>query len=924
MSVAPAVATFLITDIVGSTRLWQIDPEAMKQALPDHDAILRRAIEARHGRAFKHTGDGMLAIFDYPSDALAAAVNIQRELTGTSFPGIGSIVVRAALHTGTAQEREGDYFGPPLNRVARLLAAGDGGRVLVSLATQQLLADQLPTGVELVDLGEHRLRDLDRAERIFWVKAEGLRAETPRLRTLTTIPNNLPIQATGFVGRDQELAEVGKLVRGSRLVTLSGVGGSGKTRLALQTAADLAAEFRGGVWLVELGALTDPELVLTTTAAALAVGEQPDRPLLTTLIEHLRIKEALLVVDNSEHLLATVAELTVAILAQTPTVRFLVTSRELLGVAGEVAYPVPPMGVPAREGDISIVEALRFDGVRLFAERGEAALPGFRIGADDLGPVLEICRRLDGLPLALELATARLRSFSPRQIASHLDQRFRLLTGGSRTALPRQRTLEAAIGWSYELLDGEERRFLCRLSVFPGSFSLEAAERTGTGTGSEALDVLDLIPRLVDKSLVTTEPNLFDTRYRLLETIRQYGRERLAESGATEEVRAAHADYFLELAEAAEPFLRGRKEAEWLPRLDLELDNLRQAFEWTMETGRTETAMRFAGALWRYWWFRYRVDEGREWLERVLSAGQEVDQAVRARALLGAGTLAIFRLDIARAIVLLEQALEFFRADVAGGDESNGSHLASALINLGVAMEFVDNWDRNRQLNEEALELARRIGDLSAMSVVLGNLSVAAGQGGDLEAARQWYQQGLELAQGLGSPVRLLDAYRQAGFTERSIGDPRQALAHLDEASRQAEAAGVPTVAARLRASVGATYALLGDPDLGWDLFLVNAAAALADPNFGAGVDMLELLVDRVTLESNAGDSAAAARGLGIFNRLAEERRLLAPSQRREQRQVEESLRHRLGAAELERLKAEGHDIPLDQLAGWITRPRHG
>lgn len=467
--------TFLFTDIEGSSKLWDEKPEAMRKALARHDELLRKAFSGGH--VFKTVGDAFYAAFTSPSEAIQAAISAQKDLLGESWGEIGSMPVRIGLHTGEAEFRDNDYFGPSLNRVARLLSTGHGGQILISQATYELVRDGLPKGTETRFLGEHRLRDLERPESIYQLLVEGLPTEFPALRSLSELPNNLPLQVNTFIGREKELSDVDSLISKHRLVTFTGSGGTGKTRLSLQAGADLLPEFEDGVWLVELAPLTEAELVPQTVAAALRVREEPGRSLQETLLAFLRDKHLLLILDNCEHLLDATARLADAIGRQCPRVHVVATSREPLAIQGEQVYRVPSLSTPDPKRKESLHALGQYEAVRLFIDRALLAQPSFQVTNENAPAVAQICHRLDGIPLALELAAARVRAMPVETIAARLDDRFRLLTGGSRTALPRQQTLRATIDWSYGLLDEKEKTLLRRLSVFAGGWTLEAAER---------------------------------------------------------------------------------------------------------------------------------------------------------------------------------------------------------------------------------------------------------------------------------------------------------------------------------------------------------------------------------------------------------------------------------------------------------------
>jgi predicted ATPase/class 3 adenylate cyclase len=575
--------TFLFTDIEGSTRLWEERPAEMREALARHDDVMRAAVESVGGFVFSTGGDGFAASFGRAGDAVAAAIAAQRALTAIAWPSGVVLRVRLGLHTGEAQERDGDYFGPALNRAARLMSAGHGGQIVCSHATADVIRDALPADVGLVDLGEHRLRDLTRSEHVFQIEHPDLRREFPPLRSVDTLPGNLPVQQNDFVGRAAAIEQVGGLLADTAVVTLTGPGGVGKTRLALQVAAGLQPEFAEGAWLVDLAPVNDPERVAATTLETLGFTLADDEEEVTGLCARLRRRRMLLVFDNCEHLVANVATIADAISAGARDVRVIATSREGLGIPAERVVPVAPLGTDA-EGD----------AVELFVTRARAGRPDFALDAAMGVTVVELCRRLDGIPLAIELAAARTRSVSPAQILERLDERFRILTGGSRTAVARHQTLQAAVDWSYELLSGHERRVLDRLSVFAGGFTLEAAEAVAADDEIDAFEVFDHVSALVDKSLVVPDA-VDETRYGLLETIRQYAADRLARSGSAQIARAAHARYYRDFVIAQGPELTGRDDLAAVGRVQADFDNLRLMLDWYHEQDQADVV---ADVLW--------------------------------------------------------------------------------------------------------------------------------------------------------------------------------------------------------------------------------------------------------------------------------------------------------------------------------------
>jgi predicted ATPase/class 3 adenylate cyclase/DNA-binding SARP family transcriptional activator len=799
-----ATLTFLFTDIESSTRLWEEHPEEVRDALPRHDTLLRAATHTHGGQIFKTWGDQVCAAFSTAPEAVAAALAAQRALHAEAWgeapgaAGSGLLRVRMALHTGAAEERDGDYFGPPLNRVARLLEATHGGQIVLSLATQDLVREYLPEGTSLRNLGEHRLKDLQRPESIFQLVHPDLPAEFPPLRSLEAFAHNLPLQLTRFIGREREMAEVKRLLQTARLLTLTGAGGCGKTRLALQVAADLLEEYPNGVWLVELAALTDPALVPQTVAATWGVREEPGRPLIQTLMDYLRPRSLLLVLDNCEHVLAACAQLAEAWVRACPKLRILATSREGLGIGGEQTYRVPSLSRPDPQS-LPVLEQLQaFEAVQLFAERAGLSQPSFAVTEANARAVAQVCHRLDGIPLALELAAARVKALPVETIAQRLDDRFRLLTGGSRTALPRQQTLRALIDWSYDLLTEAERALLRRLSVFSGGWTLEATEAVCARAGIESWEVLDLLTQLVEKSLVGYEEQEGKARYRLLETVRQYGRDRLLESGEEEAVRERHRDYFLALAEEAEPQLRGPQQKAWMDRLEREHDNLRAALEWSFtEEGGAEAALRLTAALaWFGWGQTYSwVGAGKAFaraFERRHSVREEVrvtayvwpwaseelleeglalsralgDMRCGARALLGLVMHAWNRGDYEAAQARAEEGLVLARES---GDKSL---LATGLVYRGWVALYQGDYEAARRHSEQGLTLARELGDLWLQGYVLNHLGMEARGQREYETARAFHEESLAIRRELGDQ-------RGIGATLIYLGDA--ALEQEDE-----------------------------------------------------------------------------------------------------------------------------------------------
>lgn len=777
--------TFLFTDLEASTRRWEAHPEAMSPALARHDALLQKAVAGHGGTVFKHTGDGFCAVFPDARAALTAAVAGQQAMAAEEWGEVGPLRVRMALHSGTAEHRDGDWFGPALNRTARLLATAHGAQVVVSLATAELTRDVLPPKVELVDLGEHRLADLSRTERVFQLSHPDLEAEFPPLRSLPRSRHNLPAPPNPFVGREQELAEVVALLGSARLLTLAGIGGTGKTRLALAAASTAASDdgpsFPDGVFLVELGALSDPSLVIAQSLAALGVlADSPDAAGggADHLCRYLAPRRLLLVLDNCEHLLDAVAALAQAVVERCPDVTVLTTTREPLGLPAEQVWRVPPLSLP--------------DAVALLGERAQAAEPGFRVDAGNADALERIARRLDGLPLALELAAARLRVLSSEQVAERLDDRFRLLTGGSRTALPRHRTLRAAIDWSWDMLGPAERAVLRRLAVCAGTFNLEAAEAVVADGEVAADDVLDLISDLVDKSLVAVQPvgvqpGPGEARYRLSETVRHYAADRLAEAGEAVATRDRHRDFFVAVGrrESSSPYSRS---ASWIGRLAADHDNFRAALEWCFASGATLSALRLAGALGELWIGEGRLDEANNWLERALAQASDAPPRTRARVLCELAYVRQQRGELAAALDALGEASALFHA------VSDPEGRLRVVVMKSVIVLQQGDVEVAELLNHEGISLAESLGTQSGTAwcrFCLGWVFLARG---DREAASAHFEAALAIFQAEGGGHGSWD------LTPASLGalaplvaaggDTARANALLDEAMTMARPMG--------------------------------------------------------------------------------------------------------------------------------------
>ncbi|HUF06194.1 MAG TPA: tetratricopeptide repeat protein [Candidatus Binatia bacterium] len=803
--------TLVFTDIDGSTRLLDQLGDAYATLLDDHHRIMGVAMEAHGGDRVDAAGDGLFFSFATARGALVACIEAQRAIAAHAWPGEVEVKVRMGMHTGEPLSATTGFIGIDVHRAARISAAAHGGQILVSGAAHGLIGPTLPEGVSVRDLGEHRLKDLATMERLYQAVAPGLPADFPPVRSLETLPNNLPRQLSSFVGRVQEIADAEERLGQTSILTLTGPGGVGKTRLALEVGAHLVDSFDDGVWFVELGALSEGALIEATIASALQL-KPSSVGTIDMLLEGLAGRRMLLILDNCEHLLDRLVEIAGELLRHCPDLQLLATSREALGMAGESLMPVPSMTVPvaSEPGDAQALERLNAcDAARLFLERGRAVQPSFTLTEENCEAVAQICRRLDGIPLAVELAAARVRSLPPRQIAARLDDRFRLLTGGSRTALPRHRTLRAAFDWSFDLLPEAEQVLLQRLSVFGGSFSLEAAEGVCEGGAIERDGVIDLLSNLVDKSLLMPEEGSNEARYRLLETIRDYAQERLSESAEAPALYGRHRDWFIALVGQARPgFFIGPEQATWLQRLSDDHDNLRAALQWAHEDPNGAKAeLALASGLWRFWEIRGHLVEGSAWLERALArTGGEVS-ARRANALTGAAVLATQRGDPAAALAAHEASLLLQR------ELGNPLAISAACNNVASAVIEQGNFDRGRELYREAIELSRAGGDLQSAALTLLNLAdLEARQRRDAEAD-DLYAQSIQTFETFDDLWGVAQATSRLALVSRRRGDLAAARTRYEDAMSLYRRLGDQRAEARMLAGLGDVTAQEGDLD---------------------------------------------------------------------------------------------------------------
>ena len=876
MPSSSGVVTFLFTDIEGSSRLWEREPERMRLALAHHDAVGRRAVESHRGVVVKMVGDGIHAVFADPLDAVRATVEFQRALAEAERSSGIALHARCGLHTGVGERRDNDFFGAEVNRAARIMGIAHGGQVLLSEAAAVLLRHSLPADFGLRDLGAVHLRDLAKPERVYQLLHSALRDSFPALRSLDATPNNLPRELTSFVGRAREVADIADLVRRTRLVTLCGAGGIGKTRLSLHAAAELVTDFPDGAWLVELAPIADARLVPSAVCAVLGVKEQAGHAITETLAKHVADRRLLLILDNCEHLVAACADLVAQLLQAGPHLRILASSREPIRVAGETTYPVPPLNMPAASRSAELTAIGGYESIQLFVDRAAAVQPDFRLTRDNAAAIVDICRHLDGIPFAIELAAARVRALSVDSISARLSDRFALLGRGSRTALPRQQTLRALLDWSYDLLTEAERALLRRLGVFAGSFALEAAEAVGGDDGANRVPVLEILTALVDKSLVSPETG--GERYRLLETVREYALERLRDAGEESSARSRHLGFYLALTERAEGALVGPAQAEMLQRLDLERENVLSAHAWCdrCDTG-AEAGLRLLHAIKLYWINRGLVNLGHRLTVEALSrAGVEEHPLARCRGLFDAGQFCAVMGRYGDAQVFLGESLAIAR------ELGDLKRVAAVLQPLAMASLGQRDFAAARAQLDEALILARKLSEPREIAAALNQIAALHRMQGEYNAARSLYEQVHALAVRLGDRESIAIALLNLVMVIAAQGSGDAARPMLLETLEIAEEIGsraLGQAAADVAAGLAATH---GEWERAARFFgVAEVQAALTglhrDPADEAFLAPLIARAREALGEEQFGTAEAAGRALGYEEAMQEVRGWLAP-----------------------------------------------
>ena len=899
------IVTLLFTDIEGSTEKWEQEPEGMADALARHDVLLRTAVEMHHGRVIKTTGDGIYAAFDDAAEGLNAAIAIQQSVADPAATAGMSLPIRCGLHAGPAHERDNDFFGGTINRAARIMGLAYGGQVLASQAVADLVAGRLPAESSLRDLGSVRLRGIASSEHAFQVVHPSLRQMFPALRSLEVTPNNLPKHPTSFIGREREIEEAEQLLHRARLLTLLGIGGLGKTRLALQIAGDVLESYRDGAWLVDLAPIRDPSIVASEAAKVLGVREEPGRPLIKTLCAHLKPRNLLLILDNCEHLIKPSAELVHAILRAAPEVRVIATSREALRVPGEQSYTVTPLPVPNRSDGI---EALaRSPAVRLFVERAQLHRPTFVLDEQGAPAVAELVARLEGIPLAIELAAARVRVLTVADINLRLKDRYKLLTGGGRVLLERQQTLRALVDWSYDLLREHEQVLLARLAVFANGFEHASAEEV---CGTDPLtreDVVDLLTSLVEKSLVLTEERQDGMRYRLLETIRDYAVEKLTQRNEFAATAVLHCNHYFVMAKAGNEGLHGNDQAEWIRRFESELDNLRAAIALTLEGGVDPIiAVKFEVAMQGFRTLRGYSTEGRKNVRAALALpAVEASGVAQGHALYVGAALAAAQSDYAEARRMLEKSLVLRRGlgnpiDIA----ATLSTLSWVRLHEGDAMEA-------RACEEEALALFRELGDRDGEAIGLQHLGEIDLELADHDGARRHIEESLAIARTIMHRELESECERMSGEVAMEEGDLPTARAKFTRALDVSSGVGDKRGEATALWLLGKTDVVQGHLD---SARMRLRGALLVFRAFEMRAELLGCLEDIAMLERSVGSVEEAVRHYATATS-ARDRLGLALPPRDEQRLRAEfaAMRQSLGDAAFEAAWAEGERCEVEE-----------
>ena len=901
--------TFLFSDIEGSTERWERYRAAMKTAVAWHETLMHGAISAHGGHVFKTVGDAFCAAFHTVPGAIGAALDAQLTLSKEDFSAVDGLKVRMALHTGLADERNGDYYGPTVNRVARLLSIGHGGQVLVSGAASDLAQGEMPSRATLRDLGAHRLKDLSHPEQVYQLLSPDLPADFPPLRSLESLPNNLPVQVTLFLGRERDVIDIERRLAKTRLLTLVGTGGVGKTRLSLQIGADVLEQYEDGVWFVDLAPILDPDLIPSAMATIFGVGTRAGQSQLDALVHVLRPKHMLVILDNCEHIVAGAARIADALLHGCPHVRIIATSRQGLGIDGEAVLRVSSLPVPERIDGLKAADAIGYGAVALFVDRASAAVESFRLTDENAPTIAQICRRLDGIALAVELAASRINVLAPTQLLAMLSERFRVLTGGKRTALPRQQTMRAAIDWSYDLLDENEKLMFRRLAVFSGGCTLEAAREVCGDQAIGQWEVFELLSSLIDKSLVSSESSGAEQRYRLLESTRQYALEKLEQSGEFDGMQRRHAAYYTAMAEKALKAYNNTPTFAWLEPLEADYDNFRGVMDWALiERHDVELGAKLTGMLARFWRDGAYSTEGRQ---RITAASDQLDgtlspatraQLLWARAYLSGGVQAwSVMLDFSqRALAVYEEL----------GDRKGE---AWSRLGIGEALHRMGRFDESLAQLDTSLALMRELGEQRGVAATISSLARNHDFQGHATVARSLYEEALAQARSQGDArltSALLNNIAENVFefdhdAQRALDMAREVAAHYTRSRDKLSAA--------LNNNNMAAYLVaLGRIDEAYP-HLTEAVKHARDGL--ATVQLTYTLQHLAAIAAARGHLERSARVLGYVDaRMSEFGATSEYTERQEREKVDAMLAAKFKAPELAALRKEGTALSEDQV----------
>ncbi|HAY33228.1 MAG TPA: tetratricopeptide repeat protein [Ignavibacteria bacterium] len=762
MNTPTGTVTFLFTDIEGSTKLSQEFPDTIQSLLEKHNNILNSAVESNNGFVFKIIGDAFCCAFDKAEDAVKAAVEAQTALGSINWEG-ADIKVRMGIHSGAAEWTDNNYSGyVTLARSQRVMSTAYGGQIIASNNTFKLISEKTEDPAydfSFRDLGERRLKDLIQPIRLFQIINDGLRKEFPPVKTIDARPNNIPVQLTSFIGREKEMKEIKDLLAGTRLLTLVGPGGTGKTRLSLQTGADLIDNFENGVWFVEIASLQDPQLLPQTIAQTLGLKEQSGKKTEDAIADFLKDKKILIIIDNCEHLIDASANIALMMLRKSPGLKIIATSREALHCEGEQTYKVQSLSHHKPGGSITPEILSQYEAVRLFIERATAVNPSFRVNNENAPALAQICFQLDGIPLAIELAAVRIKVLSLNSICERLDDRFKLLTGGNRTSLPRQQTLKALIDWSYDLLSEKEKLLLQRLSVFNGGWTMDASEKICSDEIIDEYEILDLLSNLADKSLIKIIESENNIRYTMLETIKKYSIDKLSESDSINEIHKKYFDYFCGIAEESETKLTGAAQREWISLMADDIENFRACLRWSFENYPVGS-LKLTVHLGKFWELRSHFTEALEFLRKSLEHSGSADVLWKAKAVYWTGFFLIHQGKYEESKKNLNRSLEMFREI----NYKDGE--AVSLISLGTIGVFQGDYENLFTFSGESLSISREINNRSYIARNLQNIGLGLMQQGDHDAARKKLEEGIKLYRELGDPIQLAKIIGNIGALE--------------------------------------------------------------------------------------------------------------------------------------------------------------